>query len=368
MIEHDSVRCITWAHLLPGSDFGGCEVLAMRVANELASDRHVFLLPDFKGPIAKELRARGYKIVDTGPVGPKQYKAKSRREFLNDCITSLEVDVVVAWMGWPAVPVLQSLPVMRDRVFLAHGASVYRGTPSDRLRSRLYKILNVFKRKNADCKFVTCSQKVSSSYEDSPYLRSFRRVVVLNGIPIPRTIRWRPEAEDANRKIGMVARLDRAKDHDTLLRAMSLIDQNVSLEVIGDGPRRQELEDLTVRLGIAHRVSFLGSQQNPEEFVRAWSCAIFAGTEVEGFGLSVAEGMALGVPTIASSAGGIPEVIEDAGILFEPSDYTGLARLVEHVLSDSSYAASLSTLGYARACSHLSIQRCARQWRAVARD
>ena len=69
----------------------------------------------------------------------------------------------------------------------------------------------------------------------------------------------------------------------------------------------------------------------------------------EGFGLPALEAMALGVPVIASTAGALPEVVGDAGLLVHPDDVRGLAAAIRAVLESPARAADLSSRGLARA-------------------
>jgi glycosyltransferase involved in cell wall biosynthesis len=69
----------------------------------------------------------------------------------------------------------------------------------------------------------------------------------------------------------------------------------------------------------------------------------------EGFGIPVLEAMTIGVPVIAASKGALPEVLGDAGLLFEPGDPDALAAALERLLSDEPLAAASVAKGVARA-------------------
>jgi glycosyltransferase involved in cell wall biosynthesis len=69
----------------------------------------------------------------------------------------------------------------------------------------------------------------------------------------------------------------------------------------------------------------------------------------EGFGLPVVEAMARGVPTIATTGSALEEMIDDAGVLFDPGDVDACARAIERVLDDSALRAHLARAGRARA-------------------
>lgn len=68
----------------------------------------------------------------------------------------------------------------------------------------------------------------------------------------------------------------------------------------------------------------------------------------EGFGLTIAEAMACGVPVLASRAGSLPEVVGDAGLLFDPHDSKALAQQMLRTLTDTDLGRQLTKKGYNR--------------------
>jgi alpha-1,3-rhamnosyl/mannosyltransferase len=68
----------------------------------------------------------------------------------------------------------------------------------------------------------------------------------------------------------------------------------------------------------------------------------------EGFGMPVLEAMSVGVPVIASNRGALPEVVGDAGSLFDPDDSGALAYAIERLIDDPAEAAAAATRGIAR--------------------
>jgi glycosyltransferase involved in cell wall biosynthesis len=68
----------------------------------------------------------------------------------------------------------------------------------------------------------------------------------------------------------------------------------------------------------------------------------------EGFGIPVLEAMTLGVPVIASSGGALPEVLGDAGLLFDPESPAGLGDAIARILDDEACAAECVRRGVAR--------------------
>ena len=146
--------------------------------------------------------------------------------------------------------------------------------------------------------------------------------VVHNGIeigPVPTredraAIRARLGVSPTILVIGTVARLDPVKDLTSLIDALALpplVQRQTVLVVVGDGPERGRLEGLVSERGLAGRVHFLGHRDD----ARAWLAGfdVFANSSIsEGISLTVLEAMAAGLPVVATSVGGTPEIITEA--------------------------------------------------------
>lgn len=146
----------------------------------------------------------------------------------------------------------------------------------------------------------------------------------------------------------------RQKGLEVLLDAMSLILQrhDVLLDVIGVGPRMEEYKDHAERLNLNGRVRFLGFVEHnllPEYFAQA--DLVVLPSRRESFGLVLAEAMACGLPVVATTAGAIPEVVEDGvtGVLVPPDDPEALASAVVSLLSDPERMTGMGKAGAERA-------------------
>ncbi|MBZ9557582.1 glycosyltransferase [Halomonas coralii] len=109
-----------------------------------------------------------------------------------------------------------------------------------------------------------------------------------------------------------VGRLSSVKNQALLLQAFARADLPVELVIIGDGDKRQSLEQLARELGVAERVHFLGQQTNPYPWM-ANARAFVLSSKVEGLGLVLIESLALGTQCVVTDApGGIREVLPAA--------------------------------------------------------
>jgi glycosyltransferase involved in cell wall biosynthesis len=135
-----------------------------------------------------------------------------------------------------------------------------------------------------------------------------------------------------------VAALTPEKGVDVLLDAAArLRASHPDLEwiVLGDGSQRQPLLARRRALGLDDVVSFPGHVEHPEAVV-ARAAILVQPSRSEGFGSSVLDALALGVPVLASDTGGLPESLaQGGGLLVKPGNAEDLAQSVSELLGDS---------------------------------
>ena len=104
--------------------------------------------------------------------------------------------------------------------------------------------------------------------------------------------------------LGYIGRLATEKGVDLLLRAIADVD-HVTLDIVGNGPEKHMLKKQTQRLGIEHRVRFLGRTDDVAHVYRVIDALVLPSRTNDPFGLVVAEAMAMGVPCLVTDACGI---------------------------------------------------------------
>ena len=121
------------------------------------------------------------------------------------------------------------------------------------------------------------------------------------------------------------------------------------LVITGLGGRADEaLSSLVKELGIERDVLFSGFIPD-EELPLCIQGRTFLCTRLfTGFGLPVLEAMACGAPVAASNATSLPEVVGDAGLLFNPNDTEDIADAVYRLLTDKTLKAKMIEKGFAR--------------------
>jgi glycosyltransferase involved in cell wall biosynthesis len=128
-----------------------------------------------------------------------------------------------------------------------------------------------------------------------------------------------------------VGRLSPEKGVQTLLRAWRSL-RGVPLKIVGDGPLRAEVEAFVRREGLTE-VELPGRRPREEVFrlMQEARVLVFPSEWYEGFGMTIAEAFACGLPVIASRLGAMAEIVDDGrtGLLFEPGNPQDLAAKVE---------------------------------------
>ena len=138
--------------------------------------------------------------------------------------------------------------------------------------------------------------------------------------------------------VTLAARLVDSKDHETLLRSLPAVVSErpqVRVFILGDGPLRERLAALSSELGLEDNVVFAGARLDAVEII-ASSDVFCQPTLYEGFGLALAEAMALGVAVVATGVSGVLELVEDGrtGLLVPLRDPVALARALSELLGD----------------------------------
>ena len=127
-------------------------------------------------------------------------------------------------------------------------------------------------------------------------------------------------------------------------------EMDVKLLLVGDGPERARLEQISRNSKFSKNIFFLGSLKSTKEVLNISDLFILPSSK-ESFGLSALEAMACGVPVIASDSGGIPEVISHgkSGLLNSVGDTYQMTKNALKLLSNDSILENFKTNAYQQA-------------------
>lgn len=133
-----------------------------------------------------------------------------------------------------------------------------------------------------------------------------------------------------------------------------------SLAIIGGGECEAPLRDRLQQVGALHQVTFLGTQPSGEAIALLSRARIqVLPSSFEGLPVSVIEAMHLGIPTVASNVGGLPELIENgtSGFLVRPMDVAGFAERLRCLLQNEPRRQAMGQAAREKARSAFSLQR-----------
>ena len=202
---------------------------------------------------------------------------------------------------------------------------------------------------------------------------------VLRGVPVEAVL----NAIDTDRftpgpgEVGLVATYARWKGQDVFLRAAAEVGPAARFYVVGSPIYRtagsqfteSELRELAARHGVADRVGFVPYQEDTAAVYRALDVVVHASTRPEPFGLTIAESMSCGRPTVVAAAGGAAELFTDGADAtgHAPGDAAGLAKAVARLVADADLRARIGVAARQTAVERFGLKRYEREIDAVYR-
>jgi glycosyltransferase involved in cell wall biosynthesis len=163
------------------------------------------------------------------------------------------------------------------------------------------------------------------------------------------------------RTVITVANLRAEKSHETLIAAAALLAAGfpgVQFQVVGDGPRRAELEALVRASGLERSVVFLGHREDVARLLSEADLFVLP-SRSEAFPNGAIEAMAAGLPVVASAVGGLLDLIEPGrnGLLVPPRDAEALAGVLAQLFTNPAQARQLGEAAQAHVRQRYSFER-----------
>jgi glycosyltransferase involved in cell wall biosynthesis len=363
-------------HIIESLGIGGAETLLLNLLPELRRQGDEVAVAVLHGPfdLRPALEAQGVRVI----VLSQRYKWNlpgTARE-LAQLVNREGFEVVHAHLYFPAVSVALSRVLGLHRAAsvvsfhnLAYTAGVNRPGPGLRFRKALAAWLYP---RGFDA-MLAVSAAVAAHYRQELGLVA---VAVLHN-PVSLSLMNRtapqvvPRAAANAAEVLVPGRLVREKGHIDLLHAMVLLFQQgrkVAVSFVGAGPQKQNLVDSVRQLDLQDSVAFSGAASH-DQMLDAMHAAdlVVVPSRFEGFGLTALEAMALGRPVLATTAGGLPEVIEHgvSGWLVPPQQPEALAQAIALLLDNAALRQSLGVAGRARAHEKFSLPVIAARLRTI---
>ena len=208
---------------------------------------------------------------------------------------------------------------------------------------------------------ILCNSQILKDFLVSRYgLPPSRLTVVPNGVDTDFFQPGNNGRQEGSQVLLSVARLVPDKDHDTLLAAFGRLaagHPGAELWLVGNGPRRESLEQKVQSLGLTRRVKFLPVSQDIRQVYHQADIFVLSSV-AEALPNVILEAMAAGLPVVATRVGGLPEAVvpEATGLLVSPRDVTGLTGALGRLLDDPGARRKLGRQGRERVLAQFSFE------------
>jgi len=311
--------------VVTGMSMGGAERVVADLSDALAKAGHDVLLVYLKEPMEvwprrPEVRAACVGINSVADLVPGF--ARFRR-----LVREFKPDVVHSHMFHATLVARIARMTMRIPSLVSTMHTAYDG---GRLKALAYRLTD----RLSDIS-TNVSVEAVDAFVAGGAVRAGRMLAVHNGIDVDE---FRPSAEarakvradfdiPAGCRLFLAAgRLGWSKDYPNMFKALALLPAELDYQLLiaGDGSLRGSLEKMVGDLGLSARVRFLGIRRDIPDLMAAADVFVLSSVG-EGFGLVVAEAMASECLVVATDAGGVREVLGDAGFLVPSQDPRALA-------------------------------------------
>jgi len=316
---------------------GGVETHVYEISKRLAKEFEVEVLTtDPTGKLKKEEIIDGVKVKRFKVFAPSNAYFFSIGLYRYLKMNSARYDVIHAH-NYHAFPALFAALTKGSKklVFTPH----YHGKGHSLFRDFLHKLYRLAGRKIFnDADAIICV----SEYEKELVLNNFdvdrfKIYVIPNGIDLDefKNIDEIKKYKNLNEKIILyVGRLEKYKGVEYIVKALSKLNDEFTLEIVGTGPYKRNIVRLANRLGVLHRVQFfksLSRRELIEKYAKADVLVLLS--KYEAYGLVVAEALAAETPCIVASEAALREWVDDRNVfgVSYPPDIDKLARLIEEV-------------------------------------
>lgn len=324
------------AMLIDSFGAGGAERIAVEVATGLDRERYspIVVATRHGGPLENVLRQAGVDYVVLGRrrgFSPRKFRRAHRLLRNVDLIHSHKLGsnlwgaLLSRTTGVPLVALDPTFSGTRNRV---------------RTYGYRWWIAPVARR------IICPSTSLARSLYDEGVPRGLVEVIpngVRLGAALPREeARAELGLDPAAFVVGIVARLREEKAHEVLFRAAARLrddGRDVTVCVVGDGPRREALVEAAEGLGLDGSIVWAGERAEAKRLPAAFDVGVIC-SDFEGQPLAALETLAAGVPMVCTAVGTMPDILSDgAGLIVPVRDHAALATAIRSFIDDRAAAA-----------------------------
>lgn len=327
-------------HIITDTNFGGAGRYLLNLVTQPLFEGHCIITACPDGELGEKLDSLGIKRIGISA---------------KDVSFSLRL-----------VPTLCRI-IRREKIDVVHTHASLSGriaakitlTPSLYTKHGLGDAVGSFLKFAAKCVERTLSDKViavSCAVKDSLLALGTppkKIVIIPGGIDLKDFFAPKKKAQKGCVVLGAASRLSQEKGLDVFIEAASMVSgvfENTRFLIAGAGPLEGYLKKKIRDLNLDQKVRLLGHVDDMPEFLRSLDVFCLP-SRSEGFGLSMVEAMATGLPVVASRVGGVPEVLIDGktGFAVPPDSPRQLARALLRLVGDGDLRRQMGEEGSLRA-------------------
>ncbi|MDI6792443.1 MAG: glycosyltransferase [bacterium] len=355
-------RCrLNLLYLITGLDVGGTEKVLARLVAGLNKERYRILVCSLqkRGPVADEIERCGIKVVSLDMEGKLNLNAPLK---LFSLLKKEKVDILHSYL-------FHANLLARIVGRLARVPIIISSERTMEMEGRHRLIINRLTAPLADCITVN-SNSVREFVSHRIGIDSQKLVTIYNGLDVSDFQRKEGDSSGVKKKwgidsdkvvIGCVARFDPPKGVEYLLQAAVRViakHPNALFLLVGYGPLRRKLEDMTEELGLASKVIFTGECNDVPGMLSIMDIFVLPSL-YEGFPNAVLEAMAASRPVVATSVAGIPEIVVDneTGLLVPRANPEALAEAINTLIQYPEMAEKMGQAGRSRVEDYFSLEK-----------
>jgi glycosyltransferase involved in cell wall biosynthesis len=322
------------AHILPAFVYGGAEKNVVDIINRLDTNKYTSSVLVFleDNPLKKEITNKNVKFF----VIPK--KGKLSLKLISDFekkLKEIQPDIVHTHLFggdvWGRLAAKRlKIPVVTTEQNINTDEGIVRDWTKRLLR-------------NKTDKYISCSEAVKNDMIKRYNIDSDIIQVIRNGIDVERFVSKKEIFEEKTIKFLIVGRLVEQKGYHIALHALARIKENWTLDIVGIGPKKDELKQLVRELHIEDNVFFREPTSEVQEYFK-YTDIVLIPSVWEGLGIVAMEALASGRVVISSNTGGLVESVKhgENGFLFESEDISDLQKQIEYVLTNKEQAKKIA--------------------------
>ncbi|MBW6499462.1 MAG: glycosyltransferase family 4 protein [Bacteroidales bacterium] len=356
-------------YVIDGLEFGGGERVFAQIINGLPEDRfETFLATATNAAIQRSITARNCSFF---PIDFSNRCNALNLLKLAGIIKNQQVDIVHGQGARAEFYARLAARISGRKKYVSSVAMPVEGYDVGAFRGFFYRVLDRFSERFVDC-FLVVSSALERDMIQTHGVAAKKVVKIYNGIE---TDHYNPDAQEEGRRgirrefsvnereilIGSLGRMVWQKGFEYFVRGIPAILQEIpeaKFMLVGEGPLRRDMENLSVSLNIRDQLVFTGYRSDIRDMLSAMDVVVIPSV-LEGFPMITLEVMAMEKPIVATAIDGIAEQIENGkeGLLVAPQNPQEIVQAVKRLLNDPDYARLLGANARTKVIREFSVQK-----------